>query len=385
MRHVKLAEQFAEHLGKVVIVADMWQKLAVAFYHRRPVNAMHPLVIETGSLFNSHIIKHSLTLGSSIDLLGAAGRYGGKLIRFRVEFSHLSCAHQEKDLAIFIGLQVYTRLCVDLLHQFRLAFSKRQFPEVITVFKGAEIVKIITVAGNNRVREIRRIGGKAHHAVFDAVKFNRNLFLRLSFFFGIGFAPLLTLLLGVGFVVIAIFLVGLLLSIFQKRIIFFRKHEAVAALAVKENNHYIFLRAPRGVIAHAVAVGEEDHGVAVEHETGIHAEVARIGDIRNLTGLHVKKSYVAVRIAHFGNILNREPAVVGRPYGHHLIVLTGIGLAVSELPDTLCGQIHHHNLVTVFHKRHFLAVGRNQRMRIFRHVIGDLSSGKHVKHRLLLY
>ncbi len=151
-------------------------------------------------------------------------------------------------------------------HQLGFAFAQGEFPKVITILEAAQVVEGLTVGGHYRVRQIRRIGREPHNARLDSVKFHLYsliLFLIgligiLTFFplFGITLFPLLYLLLG-------------FFGLFKKREILFRKHKAVACLTVEEHNHYILLRTPRRMVAHAVAVGEKQDGVPVKHEPGI--------------------------------------------------------------------------------------------------------------------
>ena len=67
MRHIKLAEQFAEQFGKVVVVVDVGQELAVGLGHCFPVDAVHVLVVETLLLLLLNVVKHVLALGCGVE------------------------------------------------------------------------------------------------------------------------------------------------------------------------------------------------------------------------------------------------------------------------------------------------------------------------------
>ena len=104
MRHVQFAQNLAQKFGKIIVVVDVGEETAVVLHHYRPVNAVHPLVVEAGSLLHSHIVEHGLTLGSAVNLMSGIRSDGCKLVGLGIEFLHLG-SHEENGLAVLGCLQ----------------------------------------------------------------------------------------------------------------------------------------------------------------------------------------------------------------------------------------------------------------------------------------
>jgi len=67
MRHIELAQQFAHHLRKVVIIGYMREITTVLCCQRRPVDTIHVGDIEPLRHFTHCEIIHRFTLGRGID------------------------------------------------------------------------------------------------------------------------------------------------------------------------------------------------------------------------------------------------------------------------------------------------------------------------------
>lgn len=111
------------------------------------------------------------------------------------------------------------------------------------------------------------------------------------------------------------------------------------------------------MVPHSEAVGDIHDCVAVEHELGVHVEIAAVGQIDCLEVIGVDDDDIIVGIVAVKRRLGGEPAAVGGPLEREPAVAVGEVRAVGYLFDAFRGKIHEHDLVAVFDKQHFCRRG----------------------------
>ena len=251
------------------------------------------------------------------------------------------------------------------MQQAGVVFAQFCLPQVESAFEGRQVIEAFAVFGEDGRRHVGRVGREAHDAVFDAVQFDIDF---LGSFLLVGLVILLVvfLLFFFGFAC-GFFFLGLLLFGFQlleQFVVFLVQAEAVIGVLVEEDEHGVAQRAPGCMAAHAVAVGLEEDGVAVEHPAGRLTEIAALGQVDDVpartVGFH--QAYVRVGVVTVADECEGEPASVGRPGVIKAASCVVPRRAVSHLAHFFSLQIDHHQAAAVFDEGQFLAVGRELRV-----------------------
>ena len=340
MAGVELAQQLAEQLGKVVVVGNVRQEFAIVLGHGVPVDAVHVLVVETGTLLALNVVKHILALGGGV--YGDCRREGdgGHLVALGVELLERAAGHHN---VLAVGGDVEAAAARSLADKAVFVLAHLQFPKLSAVLTRDEVVEGFAIGREDEVGEVDRHGREADGAVFDAV-FLDNDGLCLVSLLVIFLLVLLLVLFGVFLIVflgalLIVFLgalvLALLLHLLAQGVVFFAETEFVVGILVEEGKHHVGLAAPRGVGAHTVLVGAEEDGVAVEDKAGHLAEVARRGELDNLAVVDVDNCDVGVRIVVVVVDTPCNPLRVGAPGVVEAAVEAGVERAVGELFDLL--------------------------------------------------
>ena len=154
-------------------------------------------------------------------------------------------------------------------------------------------------------------------------------------------------------------------------VVFGRKAITVVGVLIEEADEHVIHRAPRGVVAHTVALAHKSNGIAVKHPFGIAVGVSAGGKVDYLIGLDVDDGDIHIRLVLASDDFGGQPFAVGAPYKADTTVALGCGGAVCQHFDLLGLKIHHGQFGAVVYKGHFLSVGRDVGAGAFVAVGGD--------------
>ena len=322
---------------------------------------MHLLRVEALLLLHVDMLEHGGTLLGQIHL--HPRREGHRLEIRPVELAELPAQEEDRPLAIHLEAAV-TGI---LRHQLRIPLAQVEFPEVETLLERRQVIERLALLVHDRRSEVRRVRRQARDAVLDSLELDHDrlngrrllLLLRSSLLF---LVRLLALLLG--FLLPLGLLAGLLLLLLEglaQFVVLLAQAELVVGILIEEDEHHVAQRTPRSVGPHAVAVGLEEDGIAVEHPPRRRTEVTAAGQVRDLTALGADQTDIRIGVVAVADELEGKPPPVGRPS----IVEAAAGpvprAAVGDLVHLLRVEIDDHQPVAVLDEGQLLAVGRELR------------------------
>ena len=121
-------------------------------------------------------------------------------------------------------------------------------PEVVAALRGGEVVELLPVGAHDEVAERGRAWGEAHGAQVEVVPLQKGLLLGRGTGLGLGLRAR----------AVALSLGTLLLLLLVELLLLLAAQVLLVGSAVEEDHHHVGLRAPGGMVAHAVALGQVD-------------------------------------------------------------------------------------------------------------------------------
>ena len=152
MRNIQFAQPFAQQFGKIIVVADVGQELAVGSCHGIPVHTMHVHIIETFLFLLVDMLKHISTFGCQIHLHLSSERNRLQCFRRGIHFLH--AASQNENILSFL-VHFHGTASHILVQQFHVALAEINLPQVITAFECSQIIQFLTVLGKNGRAQVR--------------------------------------------------------------------------------------------------------------------------------------------------------------------------------------------------------------------------------------
>ena len=112
MRHIEFAQPFAQHLGKVIVIADMRQEFAISGTHGIPVYPMHIEIVETLLMLFIDMIEHIFAFCCQVHRHIRLIAYGLQCFGVGIHLLHGTSA-QDKD---FFSFLIHFHVCPTGIH-----------------------------------------------------------------------------------------------------------------------------------------------------------------------------------------------------------------------------------------------------------------------------
>ncbi len=220
-------------------------------------------------------------------------------------------------------------------------------PDEYSVRSARNEVEGLAVGVKHCIGELGRHRSDAHLTVRNTVEFHIYRFNLVFILFVVIFPVFCSLFLSL----LNLFVIDFAL--------FFRELEAVVGILIHEHEENIAHRAPRGMIAHTVALRCECDGVTVKNPPRRLIEISAIGDIGHPAVFNIDYRNIGVGVVLLIYYLQSNPARVGRPEVIKSSVALGMCGFGCKLLHVLALEVHYAKVRAVEYKTEFLSVGRN--------------------------